>query len=98
MNPSVSIHPLANKEYLDAVIYYRDLDSAAAARFIDAYERAVTEICRNPGASPAILAGIRRKLLRRFPYSIFYYFYSDNIRITAVSHQLRMPFYWVDRQ
>jgi hypothetical protein len=89
MNPSVSIHPLANKEYLDAVIYYRDLDSTAAAGFIDAYEHAVTEICRNPGASPIILAGIRRKLLRRFPY---------NIRITAVSHQLRMPFYWADRR
>ena len=97
MNPSVSIHPLANKEYLDTVIYYRDLDPNTAAGFIDAYERAVMEICRNPVASPVIMTGVRRKLLRRFPYSIFYYFYGDKIRITAVSHNHRRPFYWAGR-
>ena len=98
MNPSVSVHPLARQEYLDGVVYYLDIDPNVAARFIDAYELAIVEIRRNPKAAPAIISRVRRKLLRKFPYSIFYYFSGGEIRITAVSHQLRKPLYWAGRE
>ena len=41
--------------------------------------------------------GVRRKVLRRFPYNLYYVIASDMIRILAVGHQSRRPRYWTDR-
>jgi len=39
----------------------------------------------------------RRRVLRRFPYVIFYRATADVVTIAAVAHMKRMPGYWRGR-
>jgi toxin ParE1/3/4 len=51
-----------------------------------------------PKASPIIhSAGIRRKKIRGFPYSILYALEDDHLRVIAVPHEKRFPHYWKSR-
>jgi plasmid stabilization system protein ParE len=36
--------------------------------------------------------------VKRFPYSVFYRLREDHVRILAVAHQKRRPFYWRKRR
>ena len=49
-------------------------------------------------ACEQINAGIRRSLIRRFPYSLLYRVDPDEIVILAVMHQKRHPAYWLSRK
>jgi hypothetical protein len=40
---------------------------------------------------------VRCKILRGFPYSLFYVVEQKLIWILAVAHQSRLPGYWTDR-
>lgn len=40
---------------------------------------------------------IRRRILRQFPYSIFYIVEDDNVVIIAIAHHKRRPGYWLPR-
>lgn len=93
----ISLHRLARREFLDALSYYRDVDLPTSRRFLKLYEQALTEIAHDPTASVVIIDQIRRKLVRKFPYSIFYYQRGKTVRVIAVAHQRRRPFYWLGR-
>jgi plasmid stabilization system protein ParE len=41
--------------------------------------------------------GVRKFLIRRFPYCIYYTVNDTEILILAVSHQHQRPGYWLDR-
>jgi len=40
---------------------------------------------------------VRRKILRQFPYSIFYVVDDDAVVIVAIAHHKRRPGYWKPR-
>jgi len=50
-----------------------------------------------PSVAP-LHAGVRKRLLTNFPYALLYSLREDEIRILAVSHQRRRPFYWQGRE
>ena len=97
MNKRVSFHELAEFELNDAIIFFETERAGLGLRFLSAVEAAVANIRERPEASPVIIRDIRRKVLRRFPYSILYSIKSDRIRILAVANQRRRPFYWRGR-
>ena len=45
-----------------------------------------------PGLPPRL--GVRRKLLRRFPYSVVFVVLEHATRVIAVAHGARSPGYW----
>jgi plasmid stabilization system protein ParE len=57
----------------------------------------LAQLLAHPEAAPVARGTIRRKLLRRFSYSLLYTLRPDEIRILAVMHQSRRPFYWSGR-
>jgi hypothetical protein len=97
MSKRVGFHELAEIELNDASIFFESKREGLGLRFLAAMEAAVTHIQEHPQASPIIIEDIRRKVLRRFPYSIFYSIKPDLIRILAVASQKRRPFYWRGR-
>ena len=97
MSKRVSFHELAEIELNDAAIYFENEKEGLGFRFLAAMQTAVTHIQEHPQASPIIIEDIRRKVLRRFPYSIFYSIKPDRIRILAVAGQRRRPLYWYGR-
>jgi plasmid stabilization system protein ParE len=72
--PSYGFHSEAAEEYLAATLYYLDKASAlVAAAFVAEIEAAIQTLLASPTTWPVIKEPqIRRYLLRRFPYSLYY--------------------------
>ena len=80
-----------------ALIYEERLPGLGA-EFIEEFERRVLLIAENPKRWAVIEHDIRRALLRRFPYVIYYrQVHPNRIRVTVVKHQRRHPSYGLDR-
>jgi plasmid stabilization system protein ParE len=92
-----SIHEVAESEINEAADFY-DLESPGLGSvFIEEVERAIESITQFPDAAPAIQGRVRMKPLFKFPYSLIYSVRPDEIRLLAVAHQKRRPFYWRGR-
>jgi hypothetical protein len=94
VNKKVSFHELAEFELNDAIVFFETEREGLGLRFLSVVEVAVAYIREHPEASPIIIEDIRCKVLRRFPYSIWYSAKPNQIRILAVANQRRRPFYW----
>jgi toxin ParE1/3/4 len=66
-------------------------------RFFSEVLRAENLIAQFPESAPEIAAGIRKRVLRKFPYSLIYTVESEELLILAVAHHSRRPRYWVSR-
>ena len=87
----------AEIEMLEAATYYEMRTENLGINFLNIIESAVAEIAKDPKTWPEIDKGIRRRLVRRFPYSIFYSIHENEIIIMAVMHQKQKPNYWITR-
>ncbi len=95
-------HPGARRELDAAVDWYEDAASGLGGDFFDEVEAAVRDACEHSTRWPLVprvdaTLAVRRKVLRRFPYSIAWLVQSAEIVIVAVAHSRRRPDYWLDR-
>lgn len=94
-------HSEAAEEYLAATQYYLNHASPlVAAAFVAEVEHAIQTLLTSPTTSAVIEEPqIRRYLLTRFPYSIYYRWEPDRDRVSiyAVMHFSRRPDYWRQR-
>lgn len=81
----------------DAVEWLRDQSPELPARFEAEVDRVFDLIIQNPDMFPIIHRPVRRALLRRFPYSVFFVPDELFVLITAVVHQARHPRTWQRR-
>ena len=98
MISSVSFHELAEVELNEAAQYYESEVTGLGVAFLAEVERSIKQMRDHPEAAPFILKFVRRKLLRRFPYSIMYSVIDNTVRILAIANQKRRPFYWRGRR
>jgi plasmid stabilization system protein ParE len=98
MSPALSIHESAEIEINEAVDFYEMECRGLGNVFIDIIENAIESIFLFPEASQVLQGEVRRKVLRKFPYSVLYSVRPDEIRILAVAHQKKRPFYWRSRR
>ena len=94
----VSFHELAEAELNETATYYESEVSGLGIAFLDEIQRTLKLIRERPASAPRIYKFIRRKLLRRFPYSVMYSVSGDSIQILAIANQKRRPFYWRGRE
>lgn len=98
MTRAASFHRFAELEFSEAAEYFERESPGLGAAFIDAVEVCVADIVEFPEAGATLVAGVRRKVVRRFPYSVLYAVRPDHIRVVAVMHARRRPMYWIDRE
>lgn len=98
MKRPARFHRLAEGEFREAAEYFERESPGLGGAFIDAVEACVAEIVALPEAGAILIGGVRRRLVRRFPYSVLYTIKSDHIRLLAVMHARRRPMYWTDRE
>lgn len=89
--------PQAEEEMNAAAQYYESQSQALGSEFLIEVERTTEGISSNPKAAPTIRNGIRRRLLRRFPFGLLYKIEENQILILAAMHLRRRPGYWRDR-
>lgn len=98
MTLPVIFHELAESELNEASAYYASARPGLGDAFVNEVQHAVAALATSPLAGMAVEQDIRWWLLRRFPYSVLYRVCDDHIRILAIAHQKRRPFYWRGRQ
>ena len=98
---SYGFHLEAAEEYLAATQYYLEHASELIATAFVAEVEAAIQTLRAAPTQWAVIdePQIRRYLLTRFPYSIYYRWEAKNDRVSiyAVMHTSRRPGYWRDR-
>ena len=92
-------HPEAAEEFLEACTYYSEISNDLAHAFYTRLEEGVETILDDPRVWPLVEPEVRRFLLRRFPYGIYYTLVDEGetVFIVAVMHMSRQPGYWRDR-
>lgn len=91
MKHDVVIRPEAEQDIADAQRWYETERAGLGAEFRQAVGDALIGIVRFPLSAPLMFAGIRRKLLVRFPYGLFYKAETRRIVILACVHAVRDP-------
>jgi plasmid stabilization system protein ParE len=87
-------HPDAEDELLDAVRFYEKRVAGLGDRFLRAFDAAISRIQATPDRWATVEGDIRRYLMQRFPYAIYYRHDADCLRILVVKHHSRHPDYW----
>jgi toxin ParE1/3/4 len=64
---------------------------------MDSVDEALTRVVRNPLIYPIVYRNLRRAVVRRFPFAVFYDVTEDEIRVIAVFHSRRNPEGWQSR-
>ena len=65
--------------------------------FVRAADDALTFVTAHPDIFPAFHRGLRRVLLRRFPYAVYYRASSPDIEVVAIFHTAMDPRRLTDR-
>ena len=68
----------------------------SAARFASLWH-ALKRIVEAPEMFPIIRSGIRRCLVRRFPYAVLFHFDGKIVDVLVVTHLQRQPGWWEER-
>ena len=84
-------HPDAEAELVEAARFYEKRMATLGARFLDAVDEAIKMMQAAPDRPGVLTSGVRRYLLPRFPYAIYYRVLVDEIRILAFKHHSRHP-------
>ena len=92
-----SFHPLAEKEFQEAVEYYNKLRTGLGIQFAEEVYSVIQRIIAFPELWTPLSSKLRRCLVTRFPYGIIYHTTDEEIFILAVMQLNRKPGYWKKR-
>lgn len=87
----------AGQDVAGIAFHYHSIGSSIAQKFFNELKTALTFIRKFPDAGTEVESGVRKLILKKFPYSIFYRQAEKSIIIIAVLHQRRRPEYWKGR-
>ncbi len=79
------------------LIVYQEKTEGLGLEFLRAADACLAGVQRNPLASPMMYQEIRRALLRKFPYILFYIVKEEQIIVLACFHARRDPIDWMRR-
>ena len=89
--------PAAQIEAGEAQDWYEAESRGLGVAFRTELDHAVLRLAANPLQFPIVLADIRRALLRRFPYALFFRIVDDAVFVMACFHSSRDPTNWQQR-
>jgi plasmid stabilization system protein ParE len=87
----------ADAELAEAGQWYAHQREDLDLEFMESDDEALTRVVRNPHLYPVIYRNLRRAVVRRFPFAVFYDVTEDEIRVIAVFHSRRDPEDWQSR-
>jgi toxin ParE1/3/4 len=90
--------PFAEDEATQAALWYNDKSSGLGNDFLLALDAKINAIQRNPTQFQEVYKSIRRAVISRFPFGVFFTIENDTIYILAVLHTSRNPKIWKGRK
>ena len=93
----IIVHSEAELELWQAVEYYEAKCVGLGLNLEQEVSHALADIQEAPDRWPKRSYGTICRLLRRFPYAIYYLEVQDVTWVVAVAHTSRRPYYWRNR-
>ena len=90
-------HPLAESEIIEAASFYESRSPGLGEGFLGQLADAAIRVQYHPHRWPVVESDIRRIMLKRFPFGIYFRVVGDTIRVLTVKHHRRHPGYGTDR-
>ena len=94
MSLPLVLTPTARTEYAEAFDHYDAIRPGLAADFEAAADAAFALVAAHPRIGREVAPGLRRVVLRKFPYSVFYRESAAGVEIIRVFHTSRNPADW----
>jgi plasmid stabilization system protein ParE len=87
----------ARAELIDAQDWYEREAAGLGRHFREAIDALTERMGSNPQQFPIVLKNVRRALLRRFPYALFFALAGDTLFVIACFHASHDPLRWRNR-
>jgi plasmid stabilization system protein ParE len=94
----IAFLPAAQAELDDAFSWYEEQAVGLCYEFLDELDQTLRLIVTFPKLHPLVEKKVRRCLVNRFPFGVFYGIADDTIIVIAVVHLRRKPAYWTHRK
>ena len=97
MTVDVRLRPEAEQDLAESARWYEDQRPGLGQEFLDEALTTFALIAERPLASAAVYGSLRRALLHRFPFGVFYLVDGDGTVVIGVLHGSRHPRLWKSR-
>jgi plasmid stabilization system protein ParE len=91
------VRPEAEAEMGEAFDWYEERVPGLGSDFLLNVDAAFNAIRRKPQQFPLVHKNLRRALIRRFPFQVFFVLEEQRIVVLAVFHSRRSPKRWMER-
>ncbi len=97
MSLPVVVQPEAENDLSEAFDWYESRKSGLGATVVAAVESVFRKIGLNPFRYAIARSDVRKAVVGKFPYCVFYRPHDDRVEVIAVFHTSRDPSVWEDR-
>ena len=94
---ALRVRAQARAEIAEAFEWYLARSQAASADFLAELDAAMNKIAEAPEHFPVVRGRLRRVLLHRFPYAVYFKLYPTSISVVGVIHGHRHSANWLRR-
>ena len=97
MSHRLTVQPKAENDALRAYQWYESELAGLGLQFLDALDDGLERITANPLHYAELAGGVRRKLLEKFPFGLFYLFEDGEVIVISVMRHEQSPDIWKSR-
>jgi len=91
MNYALVFRPEVREELDEAYSWYESQQAGLGDEFLDCVDEMLNRICQMPESYAVVYRDVRRAVVRRFPYAVYYRIVSSRVIVTAIFHSRREP-------
>lgn len=97
MNYALVFRLEVREELDEAYNWYESQQIGLGDDFLDCVDETLNLICQMPKSYAVIYRDVRRAVVQRFPYAVYYRVISSRVIVTAIFHGRRDPKLWQAR-
>lgn len=94
---SLIVRPDAETDITDGALWYETQSPGLGSDFLRSVDACLADIARAPQRFPVVHRNMRRALIRRFPYGVFFVDSEETVEVVACLHARRNPRQWSER-
>ena len=98
MRAQLAFRPEASADVVEAFSWYEEQRLGLGEEFRADLDSTLTLLQQMPETGPMVHRGLRRVLLRHFPYAVYYGLGQGLLEVRGVVHQHRSPATWRKRR
>ncbi len=94
MAKQIRLAPEARADLFEAAAWYAEKAEGLGRDFLSVFDASMETLRTSPEAFPVVFDDVRRVVLRRFPFVVFYVVDDAEIVVLSLHHERRSPDRW----